>query len=257
MSSKRLVCSAHRLVLNATPRQVMLRVTFPTDAPAATAITTLDSLKLSINYTPSFKSSFLEDLDNPTLKEPFFAHLLRDKDAAATKLDAKDIVTEAGPKQHVPSSFTSGLSFKNINAFSNQQAKLTITPETAVTKADIEADEDEDDEWDEDSYDDEGEYTYNLRDLECDLNEMSEYKPYRGYSPREVLEDLNPVILETFPHLNKAINEWYEAVGVPKVYLDPSKGSLGILEFRVPGNLVNSFARHVGTRYMEWRSNEE
>ncbi|KAJ3386471.1 hypothetical protein HDU80_000386 [Chytriomyces hyalinus] len=258
MSSKRLVCSAHRLVLNATPRQVTLRVTFPTDVPAATAIPALDSLKLSINFTPSSKSSFLEDLDNPTPKEPFFAQFLRGKDAATTKEDAKDIVAEAGSKQHVPSSFTSGgLSFKNINTFSNQQAKLTSTPETADTKAAIEADEDEDDEWDEENYDDEEDYSYDLQDLECDISEMRYFKPHHGYSPREVLVYLSPAILEDFPHLNKAINEWYEVVGVPKVYLDPSKGSLGVLEFRVPGNLAESLARHVGTRYIEWRSNEE
>ncbi|KAJ3252071.1 hypothetical protein HDU77_005463 [Chytriomyces hyalinus] len=258
MSSKRLVCSAHRLVLNATPRQVTLRVTFPTEASAVAAITALDSLKLSINCTPSSKSSFLEDLDKPAPKEPFFAHLLRDKDAATTKEDAKDIVAEAGSKQHVPSSFTSGgLSFKNINTFSNQQAKLTSTPATADTKAAIEADEDEDDEWEEDNYDDEEDYSYNLQDLECDIKGMREYKPHQGYSAREVLDNLNPFILDDFPDVDKAINEWYDVVGLPKVYLDPSKGSLGMLELRVPGNLAKSLARHVGTRYTEcWRSEE-
>ncbi|KAI8828324.1 hypothetical protein BJ741DRAFT_653648 [Chytriomyces cf. hyalinus JEL632] len=261
MSSKRLVCSAHRLVLTATPRQVTLRVTFPTDAPAATAKTTLDSFKLSFVCTPASKSSFLEDLDKPTPTEPFFAQFMREKDGATTKEEAKSTVPESGSKQHVPSNLTPGLSLKNINTFSNQQVKLTSTPETTVdgddTKADIEADEDEDNQWDDDgNYFDEGEGTYDLQDLEYDMEEMSTYKPYQGYSPREVLEDLNPIILETFPHLNKAINEWYEVVGVPKVYLDPSKGSLGILEFRVPGNLARSFARHVGTRYLEWRSEE-
>ncbi|KAI8827606.1 hypothetical protein BJ741DRAFT_23455 [Chytriomyces cf. hyalinus JEL632] len=229
---------------------------------AAGATAAFDSLKLSLNCTRPFNSSFLEDVDKRTPTEPFFAHILREMDVATAKEDAKAMVQEAGPKQHVSSNFTPGLSFKNINTFSNQQTQQTSTPETAVdsddtTKADIEADEDEDDEWNEDSCEDEGEGTYELHDLEYDMRWMPEYKPYRGYSPREVLEDLNPMILETFPHLNKAINEWYEIVGVPKVYLDPSKGALGILEFRIPGNLARSFARHVGTRYMEWRSNEE
>ncbi|KAI8827603.1 hypothetical protein BJ741DRAFT_714221 [Chytriomyces cf. hyalinus JEL632] len=57
MSSKRIASSAHRLVLTATPRQVTLRVTLPTALPSAPAATSLDSLKLSITYTPPAKSS--------------------------------------------------------------------------------------------------------------------------------------------------------------------------------------------------------
>ncbi|KAJ3233799.1 hypothetical protein HDU81_001980 [Chytriomyces hyalinus] len=182
-------------------------------------------------------------------------------DAAAVKEDAKTTVPESGPKQCVSTPPNLGLSFKTRNSFSKQEAQLsTTTAATADSEENkdsaVEADEDEDDEWDNDNCEDEDGVKYEHQDLEHDMDCMPSYKPYQGYSPREVLEALNPLILLTFPHLNKAINEWYEIHGVPKVYLDPSKGAIGILELRVPGNLAKNFARHVGTRYMQYRNAE-
>ncbi|KAJ3233801.1 hypothetical protein HDU81_001982 [Chytriomyces hyalinus] len=239
MASKILAGNAHRLVLTATPRQVSLRIAFPTNLPSATAATALDPLKLSITCPSSSKPFVLHHLD-----------VFRDKCTVAIKEDSKTIMPERGSYK-----CSNSFSRKNTNSFSSQQMQPTSTPTTTVeSDASVEYDEDVDDECDNDNHDDDDKYE--LQFLEDDLNEMSDYNPLQGYSTREVLEDFNPFILKDFPHLRRAINEWYEVSQVPKVFLDGSKKSGGIFEFRVPGDQIKSLARHVGTRYSEWRNKE-
>ncbi|KAJ3232335.1 hypothetical protein HDU78_007189 [Chytriomyces hyalinus] len=254
MPPKRLASNAQRLVLTATPRKVTLRVTFPTTTTSAATEAKLAPINLSLTFPPLSKSSYLEDLNKPTPKKSFFARFLRGEDGATEKVDAKAIVPKAGSKQHV-----SALSFKNTNSFYKQEkTQPTTTPadslERNTSECVVETDEVEDDESDEDKCNDKCEPKYEPRHLEEDMILMPDYIPYQGYSPREVLQDFNRSIFETFPHVNKAVHEWYELVALPKkkVYLDRSKTSLGILEFRLPGYLAKSLARHVGTRYMEW-----
>ncbi|KAI8827607.1 hypothetical protein BJ741DRAFT_670965 [Chytriomyces cf. hyalinus JEL632] len=219
MSSKRLISSAHRLVLTAAPRQVTLRVTFPTGLPAATATPALDSLTLSLTCPSLSKSSFLEHLD-----------LFRDKDTA--KENGK---TTPGPLPHVSAIVTTpslGTSFKNVNSFSSQQAQPTNTPVTAAeadaTKSTVQTDEDNL-ECDKDNCD--NNEKYELGYIEDNLNGMPVYNPLQGYTAGQVLENFNPFIVKKFPYLRKAINEWFEILRVPKVYLDPAKKSGGIFDF--------------------------
>ncbi|KAJ3252073.1 hypothetical protein HDU77_005465 [Chytriomyces hyalinus] len=259
MPPKRLASNVQRLVLTATPRKVTLRVTFPTNTPSAATEATVAPINLSLTFPPLFKSSNLEDLNKPTPKKSFFARFLRGEDGATEKVDAKAIFPKAGSKQHVSAPPKLGLSFKNTNSFYKQETQPTTTPADSLERNStnecvVATDEGEDDESDEDKCNDECERKYEPRHLEKDMISMSDYIPYQGYSPREVLQDFNRSIFETFPHVNKAVHEWYELVGLPKkkVYLDRSKTSLGILEFRLPGYLAKSLARHVGTRYMEW-----
>ncbi|KAJ3252070.1 hypothetical protein HDU77_005462 [Chytriomyces hyalinus] len=239
MSSKRLISSAHRLVLPATTFQVTFRVTFPTKIPSAETLTSLDSLKLSLSCPCLSKSSFLEHLD-----------LFRDKDTA--KEDAKLTESEPEPLQRVSSTLSTpplDLSFQNTNSLSSLQEQPTNTPATAAegdaTKATVQMDND-----DVDNCDKDGKYT--LGYLQDNLNQMSDYNPLQGYSTLQVLQDFDPLLFEKFPYLRKAINEWYEILHLPKVYLDPSKKSGGIFKFRVPGSMTKSLAKHVGTRYLEW-----
>ncbi|KAJ3386470.1 hypothetical protein HDU80_000385, partial [Chytriomyces hyalinus] len=242
MSSKRLISSAHRrLVLPATTCQVTFRVTFPTKIPSAEILKSLDSLKLSLSCPCLSKPSFLEQLD-----------LFRDKDTA--KEDAKITESEDGRLQRVSSTLCTpslGLSFKNANSFSSLQEQPTNTPATAAegdaTKATVQIDNDDFDNCDKDG-------KYKLGYLQDKLNQMSDYNPLQGYSTLQVLQDFDPLLFEKFPYLRKAINEWYEILRVPKVYLDPSKKSGGIFKFRVPGSMTKSLAKHVGTRYLEWKN---
>ncbi|KAJ3232338.1 hypothetical protein HDU78_007192 [Chytriomyces hyalinus] len=222
MSSKRLISSAHRLVSTVTTCQVTFRVTFPTKIPSAGTLKSLDSLKLSLSCPCLSKSRFLEHLD-----------LFRDKDTA--KDDAKITESEPGPLQRASSTLSTpplDLSFQNTNSLSSLQEQPTKTPATAAegdaTKATVQINNDDFDNCDED-----GKYT--LGYLQDNLNQMSHYNPLQGYS-------------------TKAINEWYEILHVPKVYLDPSKKSGGIFKFRVPGSMTKSLAKHVGSRYMEWKN---
>ncbi|KAI8827604.1 hypothetical protein BJ741DRAFT_654170 [Chytriomyces cf. hyalinus JEL632] len=267
MPSRRLASNARRLVLTATPLKVALRGTVPINTPSASTVKTdLYCLKLSFNCGTPSKSSFLEDLNKPTAKEPLFAHFLRDKDAAIPKEDAKTIVPESGPLQCVSPIFTTpslGLSFKNIHTFSIHEAKSASAPAAVVesdeTKASVvEMDEVDCNEHENDNYDNDGkEYKYEQRDLEDDLDHMPAYNTRQGYSSRQVIEDFNRSIIETYPDLNDAVKEWYLETGLPKVYLEPAKGWLGILELRVPGKRAKCLARYVGTRYLEWRNEQD
>ncbi|KAI8827605.1 hypothetical protein BJ741DRAFT_654171 [Chytriomyces cf. hyalinus JEL632] len=251
MSSKRLAYSTHRLALNAAQRQATPRVMFkPDTSSAAPASTAFDSLKLSLTCTPPCKLSFLEDLNKPTATEGF----ARDMDAALE--DAKKIVPESGKKPVVPSNFTipaPGLSIKSTNSLPSQEEQPTSRNEESRKY-----DEDDADFYKDNNVDDKMGYKYALRHLEDDLDCMQHYNPYRGYTARQVLEDCNRSITKFFPHLNKAINEWYDIVGVPKVYLNSSNEALGtVLEYRVPGGLAQSLARHVGICFLDWRSDEK
>ncbi|KAJ3386473.1 hypothetical protein HDU80_000388 [Chytriomyces hyalinus] len=259
MPKKRLASNAQRLVLTATPRQVTLRVTLPTNTPSAATKATLAPINLSLTLPSLSKSSHLEDLNKPTPKKSFFSRFLRGEDGATDKVDAKAIFPKSGSKQHVSAPPNLGLSFKNTNSFYKQETQPTTTPEESLGRNStnecvVATDEGGDDESDEDKCNDKREPKYEPRNLEEDMILMPDYIPYQGYSSREVLQDFNRSIFETFPHVNKAVREWYELVGLPekKVFLYRSKRSPGILEFRLPGYLAKSLARHVGTRYMEW-----
>ncbi|KAJ3233800.1 hypothetical protein HDU81_001981 [Chytriomyces hyalinus] len=264
MSSKRLACRAHRLVLTATPRQVTLRVTFPTKTPSATSKTALDSLKLSFTCSPPTKSSFeFENVDKATLKSTTF---LRDKETVKEEIkgltcpyrECQTIVPETGPLQCVSPIFTTpalGLSFKNTNAFSNQEARPASTPAAAVEKDEPKAsvvatDGVEDDEFNYEEYKEDRRYKPEY--LEQDLNRISHLNPHESYSSAYVIKKFSAVMLRMYPYINHAINEWYDIVGLPKVCMEPSEWMFEVVEFRVPGNLAKSLARHVGTRYMEW-----
>ncbi|KAJ3386472.1 hypothetical protein HDU80_000387 [Chytriomyces hyalinus] len=256
MSSKRLACSAQRLVLTATPGKVTFRIDMPSVVAAAAL---LDSLKLSLDCATSSKSSFLEDLNKPATKEPVFDQLLCDKDTATLKEGAKTIVPEAGPLQCVSPIFTTpslGLSFKNTN---NHEAQPASTPAAAAADSNepkasvVEADEEEDDRFGDYNYEkDKEDRRYKPEYLEQDLNRLSDLNPHESYSSAHVIRQFSGVMLRMYPYINHAIIEWYDIVGLPKVKMDPSERHFGVLEYRVSGNLAKSLARHVGTRYMKW-----
>ncbi|KAJ3246510.1 hypothetical protein HDU77_008926 [Chytriomyces hyalinus] len=185
-------------------------------------------------------------LNKPTPKESFFTNL-RDKDAAAVKKDAKTVTPETGPHQQVSSN--SSTSIKDINSFSKQETKPASTP-TAAAGATVESNiatasviK---------NLNNDKEYKYTARHLECDLFHLPPFTGLAGFTAREVLKRFNHSIPETFPHLSKAINEWYDIVGLPKEPLHPWKGYLGVPEFGLPGKMAESLSRHVGTRYLEW-----
>ncbi|TPX67974.1 hypothetical protein CcCBS67573_g07344 [Chytriomyces confervae] len=180
MSSKRLVCSAHRLILKATNRQVTLQVT-----------------------------RLLNILD-----------LFRDTDPA--KEDAKKVGNDTACLSNCTSPALD--SFINANSPSSKQAEPTSTSATAaesnVTNSSVEIDEDDHECDDNDKCE--------LQIIEHNLNRMADYNPLQGCTT------------------GQAINEWYEMFHVPKVYLDPSKKSGGILEFRVLGDQTKSLSTTFG-----------
>ncbi|KAJ3232336.1 hypothetical protein HDU78_007190 [Chytriomyces hyalinus] len=231
--------------------------------PSAVATAaSLDSLKLSLDCATPSKSYFLKDLNKPASKEPVFAQFLRDKDTATLKEGAKTIVSEAGPVQCVSPIFTTpslGLSFKNTNIFSNQEAQPASTPAAAAADINepkasvVEAEEEEDDKFGDYDYEkDKEDRRYKPEYLEQDLNRLSDLNPHESYSSAHVIRQFSGVILRMYPYINHAIIEWYDIVGLPKVKMDPSESHFGVVEYSVSGNLAKSLARHVGTRYMKW-----
>ncbi|KAJ3252072.1 hypothetical protein HDU77_005464 [Chytriomyces hyalinus] len=231
--------------------------------PSAVATAaSLDYLKLSLDCATPSKSSFLEDLNKPASKEPVIAQFMRDKDTATFKEGAKTIVPEAGPLQCVSPIFTTpslGLSFKNANMFSNQEAQPASTPAAAAAvinepKASVvEAEEEEDDKFGDYDYEkDKEDRRYKPEYLEQDLNRLSDLNPHESYSSAHVIRQFSSVMLRMYPYINHAIIEWYDIVGLPKVKVDPSERHFGVVEYRVSGHLAKSLARHVGTRYMKW-----